>query len=1279
MKYIRQIAKTLLWVVTSALLLLMILLFTIQSGMLNSFIASTISTQSTKAINGKLKIEAIEGSLLSHFSLRNISINQGDSSLITISSIHLDYKLMQLLKKEVKINKFEIQDMQVNATQMSDSTWNLQQLIIPKDKKDTSSSSNKWHITVNQFLSDSLKARLIPLNPQKIPKQIKLKMQLAVKMGPDNLSLDMQDIYLNTKSPYLKLNKMHGIIRKTNNRLVWDNLRLSFDKTNLHSQGSLNLDSLVKSEGTLVISPLQLNEFQSWFPTVKLNGSPEILLKMDALENQSNLNLSMAEAQQKLLLSGRLNHSTDQPVYSFQLNLDSLDGMHWTGRKELQSSINGSVYIQGNGTNIEENDIQTQGTFENVSYGEYKMNNLRFNINKKQANINGEVKANAWFGDLATRFSLKDLFSRLKYNVEGDFQRINLAKLSGDSKHSSNLNFKFHATGSGTKPDSMQSDIEMNLTPSYLWNKPVASMDVAISYNQGNYSVETFNLNATFASLDIKGEGHYQNNNNVQYRLKIHEIGQVSRQVFQTDLSVNGKIQGSVKGPLDSLATQNDFELANLSYDSLNAKQLKGTISGIYGDSLRSGKINIKIDSISDRNQHIKNLSIDGQYESKEFSSILNVTVHDSLNLLTNSKIQLKNDPVIYLRELKIDAKNQQWTGGSDSTSILLAKDSVRVNKFRLQSGNQKAKIHGTYAFNGKESLNIELDNINLSSLAKFTNFQSPIDGKLNSSIYLKGTAEKPLLDAEIHIDHPQFDSLHFQKIQTNLSYNNDSISFDGKINTTDTLLLQAFAEFPYHLSLKDTIRMPGKTNPLEASLFVNQFNLNWLNSFVTQQGMKLNGQLTLDASVGNTFGKPNYKGRITMNKGEFFFKQMGINYTDIDLQSDFKENKLELNQLKMKSGDGKLNINGNLDLALLKQKEDNNIYLNIKGNQFQAINSDLARATITPDIVLEGTLNKPVIKGNIKILRALINSDVLMDKFSVKTTNPNPPLLVKALEDTVKEDTKIASDTVTKDKQVARPNFYKNLRGTFDLIIPGNTWIRGEDMNFEVQGDLKAIKQREQINLFGNLNINRGYIEYYGKKFDFEKGKLTFTGGQDINPELDLRILYTFRDPDRELHTIALEIAGKSMTPEMTFYMDEQRIEEREALSYIIFGKSTNQLSEHEKTSVEESAKNIAGTLAMNQVSLLIKDALRSSVGLDIVEVSSGKNWSSGSVKIGKYITDNLYLGYQQTFAFNKKEKTIEPEKITLEYQILRSLFLQATNQSNNSGFDLIFKKSWK
>jgi len=209
-------------------------------------------------------------------------------------------------------------------------------------------------------------------------------------------------------------------------------------------------------------------------------------------------------------------------------------------------------------------------------------------------------------------------------------------------------------------------------------------------------------------------------------------------------------------------------------------------------------------------------------------------------------------------------------------------------------------------------------------------------------------------------------------------------------------------------------------------------------------------------------------------------------------------------------------------------------------------------------------------------------------------------------------------------------------------------------------------------------LMVQRGYYKMYGKRFDFESGSLTFTGSDEINPQVDFTIVYSFRDVEKKLRKLTLHITGRALQPEFSFRLDNSTIDEQDALAYILFGRSSNQLSSSQSSSVN-SASGVAKNLALGQVSSLLKDALQSTLNLDVLEISGGEDWSSSSVTVGKYITKNLFLSYQRTFALDKKTKIIEPQKITLEYQLLRWLYLQATNQTTNSGFDLIVKKSWK
>ena len=117
----------------------------------------------------------------------------------------------------------------------------------------------------------------------------------------------------------------------------------------------------------------------------------------------------------------------------------------------------------------------------------------------------------------------------------------------------------------------------------------------------------------------------------------------------------------------------------------------------------------------------------------------------------------------------------------------------------------------------------------------------------------------------------------------------------------------------------------------------------------------------------------------------------------------------------------------------------------------------------------------------------------------------------------------------------------------------------------------------------------------------------------------------------------------------------------------------------EKQSTTVSNNVGSIVRNLGINQLSSVLKNTVQSSLGFDVVEISGGKTWKSGQVKVGKYVTKNLYLSYEQNFRFDKLSRSLDAETINLEYQLLRSLFIRASNRKQQSGFDLIFKYSWK
>jgi autotransporter translocation and assembly factor TamB len=325
-------------------------------------------------------------------------------------------------------------------------------------------------------------------------------------------------------------------------------------------------------------------------------------------------------------------------------------------------------------------------------------------------------------------------------------------------------------------------------------------------------------------------------------------------------------------------------------------------------------------------------------------------------------------------------------------------------------------------------------------------------------------------------------------------------------------------------------------------------------------------------------------------------------------------------------------------------------------------------------DIKLSGKVGKPLFGGKLTVNSSKINVDYFTAKLSEKSDDPDPPLLLQALNDSVRVD---ADADTSSSVSFSGTSFYKNLEGEIVADIPGNTWVSGKDMNFEIEGTIRGVKSGDAMNLFGDLNVKRGYYKIYGRTFDFEKGEIHFTGGSDFNPDVEFEIVYRFRDIEKELKELTLLVTGKVMAPTLAFTMDDERLEEKDAISYIIFGKNVAQLGEGERSRI--SGEELAMGAAVTQLSSALKGVLQETAGVDVFEVAGGEDWKSGSFTIGKYITNNFFVSYERSFDFDKQTKTADTEKIVLEYQFLRNLVMKVTNQEINSGFDLIFKKTWK
>ena len=259
----------------------------------------------------------------------------------------------------------------------------------------------------------------------------------------------------------------------------------------------------------------------------------------------------------------------------------------------------------------------------------------------------------------------------------------------------------------------------------------------------------------------------------------------------------------------------------------------------------------------------------------------------------------------------------------------------------------------------------------------------------------------------------------------------------------------------------------------------------------------------------------------------------------------------------------------------------------------------------------------------------------------------------------------------------------YKNLRGEITIRFPRNAWIRSGDVNIEINGDLTATKEGHDIVLFGSLSTLRGFYQLLGRRFQIEEGQIVFKGKPEPDPDVSIEAVHEFRDdtgPDSEIHEFKVLVSGTLNLPKFRFELDGQEAKQKDVISVLLFGQRSENRTPDQNAGVSESsglddrAAGILTTQALGKLTGTIGQKLN----LDVIQFERGADWKDTKVKVGKYLTPDVFVSVSQDFS------TEGSRRVELEYEIplkirLLNLFLQASTEGKeNSAMDVIWKFEW-
>jgi translocation and assembly module TamB len=508
------------------------------------------------------------------------------------------------------------------------------------------------------------------------------------------------------------------------------------------------------------------------------------------------------------------------------------------------------------------------------------------------------------------------------------------------------------------------------------------------------------------------------------------------------------------------------------------------------------------------------------------------------------------------------------------------------------------------------------------------------IAGVVSGDLRFAGTAAQPAVNAE----------LRFADLREAGTEASDAVGVDARIGVDlgggrflltsefggrSDIDLSARLDAPVRFSLRPFSLELADDSPLTGAARGN-LDLALLPRVFDLRGDALSGRLTTDIAVAGTLSAPVLNGEARIAGGGYESAENGTVLREVTALLVGANDRIELRSFSATDGgEGRLSVSAS---AIIAPTRRTNYSGELTLQRFTLLRRRNCTAVASGRLKLDETEEGPQISGEITANSAEIR---------IPERLPNRIVSIDVVEVNVPASrTRSASA-----KANARAGSIDDFPLSLDVtgIIPGNAFLRGRGIESEWRGELRVRGTLGKPDIAGKLKVVRGNVNLLGRLFRLEKGTVTFTGGESIDPDLD--IVATGQAADV---TASIRIAGRASQPTVDVSSDSG-LPQEEVISRILFGKGTGGLSPVQAALLADSAPSLLG---MSDTSLL--GQMRSGTGLDVLTVESKDGSAASSTVVGgKYIDDDVFVRVEQGL-------TPESRNVGVEVRVLPKVILE-------------------
>ncbi|MEH3036797.1 MAG: translocation/assembly module TamB domain-containing protein [Sphingomonas adhaesiva] len=558
--------------------------------------------------------------------------------------------------------------------------------------------------------------------------------------------------------------------------------------------------------------------------------------------------------------------------------------------------------------------------------------------------------------------------------------------------------------------------------------------------------------------------------------------------------------------------------------------------------------------------------------------------------------------PSLYLVALKGEANGVGFRTPSAARIVPAAGGGYRLEPARLDFDKGTARLAGRFG-GGTTEAQLRLDRMDLSLVSALVP-NLGIGGQATGSVdYIQRRGEPaPQADVRVNIANFTRSSLSAVSEPVDIAFLGRLTAAAGEaralVRRGGTPVGRMVATLTPAGSGSWTTRL--MQGPLSGGIRYNGPS-GVLFSFAGLAEQQLSGPIAVAADFGGTVAAPRINGLIRADNLTYDNETYGTRLSQMRIAARFNNDRLELNQLQARAGQGSVQAQGSVSLAAAQGFP---MDIRVALRNAQLARSDALGATANGDIRIQRNADGGVISGDILIPNARYQI--------IRQGSAEVPELTGVRR---KSDLRTPRPT---DRPAPEPVglFRLDLR----LHADNQLFVSGMGLESEWQMDLRVGGTSAAPTISGGLDLVRGTYSFAGKRFDVTRGQVRFRGGALTDP--DINILATTTSDGV---TFNIAITGTGQRPQIAF-TSTPSLPQDEVVSRLLFGTNPENLSATEAIQLAAALNSLRGSGGGGLNPL---GKLRSATGFDRLRVLGADDATGRGTALaaGKYLTNDVYI----------------------------------------------------